>query len=67
MVQDLRAVNKAVKLHGKGIDAFELPRVRDIFDALHGADWFSAVDAASGYFMVRLDPESRPITAFQTK
>ena len=67
VVQDLRAVNQAVKEHGNGQDGYPLPRIDELLGALHGACWFSSMDALSGFWHVELDKESRPYTAFQTK
>ena len=45
-------------------DAYPLPRIDDTLDALHGAQWFSTLDLASGYWQVEVDPADRPKTAF---
>nr|XP_039272299.1 uncharacterized protein LOC120346603 [Styela clava] len=45
-------------------DAYSLPRIDDILDALGKAKWFSSLDLASGYWQVELDPEDREKTAF---
>ena len=61
MVVDYRALNKlTVK------NRFPLPRVDDLFDKLHGAQYFSSLDAASGFHQILLRPEDRPKTAFRT-
>ncbi len=47
-------------------DSYPLPRVDDLLDALAGAEWFSTIDLASGYWQVEVDPEHREKTAFTT-
>ncbi|GFN73819.1 Pol polyprotein [Plakobranchus ocellatus] len=56
---DYRALNKITRK-----DVFPLPRIEDCVDALKGNLWFSKLDA---YLQVRLDEESRPMTAFCTR
>ena len=43
-----------------------LPRIDDTLDALSGAQWFSTLDLASGYWQVEIDPADREKTAFGT-
>ncbi|CAH8866152.1 unnamed protein product [Trichobilharzia szidati] len=45
-------------------DSFPLPRIDSTLDALGGAQWFSTLDLASGYWQVEIRPEHRPKTAF---
>ena len=43
-----------------------LPRIDDTLDTLNSARWFSALDLASGYWQVEVDPADREKTAFTT-
>ena len=47
-------------------DSYPLPRVDDLLDSLEGAQWFSTLDLASGYWQVEVDPQHREKTAFNT-
>ena len=47
-------------------DAFPLPRIDDLLDQLGGAKYFSTLDLASGFWQIRMEPESREKTAFTT-
>ena len=47
-------------------DAYPLPRVDDNLDALAGAQLFSTLDLASGYWQVEMDPQDAEKTAFCT-
>ena len=47
-------------------DAHPLPRIDDTLDTLGGAQWFSTLDLASGYWQVEVDPADREKTAFAT-
>jgi len=61
MVIDNRALNKlTVK------NRYPLPRIDDLFDKLHGAQYFTSLDAASGFYQILLKEEHRPKTAFRT-
>ena len=44
--------------------AYGLPRINETLDCLNGAQWFSSLDLKSGYWQVKLDEESKPLTAF---
>ena len=58
---DYRALNKlTVK------NRYPLPRMDDLFDKLHGAQYFTGLDAASGFHQNLLKPGDRPKTAFRT-
>jgi hypothetical protein len=55
------------KLNAKTIgDAYPLPRIQESFDALVGAQYFSTLDLASGYYQIAIAPEDRHKTAFAT-
>ena len=58
---DYRRLNSLTKL-----DTFPLPRIDDYLDTLAGAKYFSALDLASGYWQVMMEPSSREKTAFVT-
>ena len=45
---------------------YALPRSDDLIDSLAGATVFTALDLASGYWQIRLNPEDCPKTAFST-
>ena len=47
-------------------DAHPLPRIDDTLDSLSGAQWFSTLDLASGYWQVEVDPTDKEKTAFCT-
>lgn len=62
MCIDYRALNsKTVK------DRFPLPRIDDCFDKLQGTRYFTLLDLTSGYWNVRVRPEDRHKTAFNTR
>ena len=45
-------------------DALTVPYVKDLFQKLQDSKWFSKMDFASGYFQIKMDPESQKYTAF---
>ena len=58
---DYRRLNHLTKL-----DEFPLPRIDDTLDLLASARYFTALDLASGYWQVVMDPASQEKTAFTT-
>ena len=46
-------------------DAFPLPRIEESLEALGGANFFSSLDLAQGYFQITVHPQSIPLTAFR--
>ena len=58
MVVDYRALNNLTVKNW-----FPLPRIDDLFDALHGANCFTSLDAASGFHQILPKSEDRPKTA----
>ena len=56
---DLRKLNNwTVK------DAYSLPWIDETLDSLQGSQWFSSLDLKSGYWQVKMDEESKPLTMF---
>ena len=56
---DLRKLNNwTVK------DAYSLPWIGKTLDSLQGSKWFSSLDLKSGYWQVKMDEESKQLTAF---
>ena len=47
-------------------DAYPMPRVDDMIDALGKAKCITTLDLARGYWQVPMQEESRPLTAFAT-
>ena len=45
-------------------DAYSLPRIEDVLNSLDGACIFTSLYLKSGYWLVKLDEESIPLTAF---
>ena len=58
---DYRKLNRATKL-----DEYPLPRIDDTLDMLSGAQHFTTLDLASGYWQVPVDQTSQEKTAFIT-
>ena len=56
---DLRKLNEwTIK------DAYSLPQIDETLDSLQGSQWFSSLNLKSGYWQVKMDEESKPLTAF---
>ena len=47
-------------------DAYPLPRIDATLDVLAGAQYFTTLDLASGYWQVELEEENKEKTAFST-
>ena len=58
---DYRELNSATQQ-----DLFPLPRIDDLLDQLDRSHYFSTLDLISGYWQIRVHPESVPKTAFVT-
>ena len=56
---DFRAVNSISRR-----DSFPLPRIDEALDALHGSQFFSSLDLASGYYQIPMKEEDKLKTAF---
>ena len=56
---DYRQLNSVTKA-----DTYPLPRIDDFLDQLGQCHYFSTLDLASGYWQIRMDPNSREKTAF---
>jgi len=48
-------------------DSYPLPNIMETFDTLAGAQYFSSLDLASGYWQVEVAPEDKEKTAFSTR
>ena len=46
---------------------FPIPAAQHIFNCLHGAKYFSALDLSSGYYQIPMDTEDAKKTAFTTR
>jgi hypothetical protein len=61
-VHRLRELNKlTIK------NRYPLPHIDDLFNQLQGSAYFSKIDLRSGYHQLRVQEESIPRTAFQTR
>jgi len=45
-------------------DCYKLPRKDFILEKIKGCNWFSSLDAKSGYYQLRLAEETKPLKAF---
>ena len=50
---DYRRVNEATEDF-----LYPLPKIAEIFDCFAGAQWFTTLDLAKGYWQIAIDPES---------
>ena len=58
---DYRSLNSVTKK-----DTFPLPRIADLLDQLEQSCYFSTLDLASGYWQIKVHPDSQEKTAFIT-
>ena len=58
---DYRAHNSVTKP-----DLFSLPQISDLLDQLGNSKYFSTLDLKSGYWQIRIHPDSQEKTAFIT-
>ena len=58
---DYHNLNKVTKC-----DKYPLPRIDDMMDALGGAEWFTSLDLASGYWQVEMNLNDKEKMAFIT-
>ena len=56
---DLRKANKQTIM-----DAYSLPHIDETLNSLQGSRWFTSLDLKSGYWQVKMDEESKPLTTF---
>ena len=56
---DLRKLNNQTMK-----DAYLLPCIDETLGSLQGSQWYSSLDLKSGYWQVKMDEESKPLTAF---
>ena len=47
-------------------DVFPMPQINDMLDQLGKSKYFSTLDLASGYWQIRMNPDSQEKTAFVT-
>jgi len=58
---DYRELNSVTRA-----DTFPLPRIDDLLDQLGESVYFSTLDLATGYWQIRVHPDSQEKTAFVT-
>jgi hypothetical protein len=61
LVVDFRPVNRVTDT-----PSFPMPTVQAILDSVAGSTVFSKLDLASGYYQVRMSPDSKDLTTFST-
>jgi len=62
LVVDYRQLNKVTKP-----DAYPLPKIADMLDAMAHCKFFSTLDLTSGFWQVRMNVQDQEKTAFSTK
>ncbi|KAF9762429.1 Retrovirus-related Pol polyprotein from transposon [Nosema granulosis] len=62
MCIDYRALNQLTTK-----DRYPLPRIDEILDSLAGAEFFTTLDATSGYYQIAVEEEDKKKTAFAWK
>ena len=45
-------------------DTYSLPHTDETLNSLQGSQWFSSFDLKSGYWQVKMDEDSKPLTTF---
>ena len=45
-------------------DVYSLCQIDETLDSLQGSQWFSSLDLKSGYWQVKMNEGSKPLTAF---
>ena len=59
------SVSNLRKLNNQTVkDVYSLPHIDETLDSLQGSQWFSSLDLKSEYWQVKMDQESKPLTAF---
>ena len=58
---DYRGLNAVTRA-----DSYPLPRIEDLLDQLGKSTYFSSIDLASGFWQIRMHPDSQEKTAFTT-
>ena len=52
------------KLNARTVkDAYSLPRIDEMLDCLNGMEWFSSLDLKLGYWQVKMEEDSKVLTA----
>ena len=60
-----RIVIKHKELNGNTVfDGYYIPNKILIFNRIQGASWFSKMDCNNGYWQIKMDKETIPLTAF---
>ncbi len=59
---DYRALNKCLEL-----DSYPLPKIQQLVERARGHKVYSALDAVSAYYTIKIEPDSRACTAFTSR